>query len=72
MAQAGHIPPGFLPLPPRGDLDELPNEDVQEDERFLRERSWLFSAHQTRCGENLWVIAEWDRSATTMHLPSDS
>ncbi len=65
-------PPGFLLRHQRGDLDELHKDDVHEDERFLREGSRLFSAHQTRSGEKLWVTAEWDRSATTMHLPPDS
>ncbi len=71
MAIAGHIPPEFLLRHKHGDWGELPEEDVRENERALRYGSRLFSAYATRTGEKLWVITEWDRSATTLLLPEE-
>ena len=71
LADAGHIPPEFLLRHKHGDWGELPEEDKQENERALRDGSRLFSAYATRREEKLWVITEWDRSATTLLLPDD-
>ena len=71
MQTAGHVPPEFLLRHKNGDWGELPEEDVLENERALQYGSRLFSAYATRAGEKLWVITEWDRSATTMLLPDE-
>ena len=71
MAIAGHIPPEFLLRHKHGDWGEVPPEDVEENERALREGSRLFSSYRTRREDKLWVITEWDRSVTTLLLPED-
>lgn len=71
MASAGHIPPEFLLRHKRGDWGELPEEDVRENEWSLQNGARLFSRYSTRRGESLYVITEWDRSATTMLLPAE-
>ena len=54
-----------------GDWGDLCAEDRRENERALRVGSRLLSAYATRAGERLWVITGWDRSATTLLLPSE-
>ena len=68
---AGDVPPEFLLRHKHGDWGELDEEDRAENERALVHGSRLFSAYSTRREEKLWVITEWDRSATTMLLPSE-
>ena len=53
---------------PDGDLCA---EDRQENERALRVGSRLLSTYRTRREEKLWVITEWDRTATTLLLPEE-
>jgi hypothetical protein len=71
MHTAGHIPPEFLLRHKNGDWGELPAEDVQENEWSLQNGARLFSAYATRREESLWVITEWDRTATTLLLPEE-
>ncbi len=71
MQAAGHIPPEFLLRHKHGDWGELDEEDRLENERALAHGGRLFSAYSTRREEKLWVITEWDRSATTMLLPTE-
>ncbi len=66
-----HTPAEFLLRHKHGDWGELPEEVAWENERALREGGRLFSAYDTRAGARLWVITEWDRSATTLLLPEE-
>jgi hypothetical protein len=71
MQQALHVPPEFLLRHKHGDWGELDPADVQANEEAVRYGSRLLSAYHTRLGEKLWVITEWDRSATTLLLPEE-
>jgi hypothetical protein len=71
MATALHVPAEFLLRHKQGDWGELPSEDHAENERAVREGSRIFSAYRTRRDAKLWVITEWDRSATTLLLPEE-
>ena len=51
-----------------GDLSE---EDVRENELALQKGFRLLSAYRTAKGQQLWIITEADRSATTVLLPSE-
>jgi hypothetical protein len=53
------------------DWGELSDEDVRENELSLKEGFRLLSAYRTAKGQNLWIITEADRSATTILLPSE-
>lgn len=63
----------------QGDWGVVSERDRQTNERALREGDRLLSAYpidpEKPCaghGENtLWIITEWDRSVTTVLLPSD-
>ena len=71
LLAAQHAPPEFLLRHKHGDWGELCAEDRRENERSLRVGSRLLSAYRTRTEEKLWVITEWDRSATTLLLPEE-
>ena len=39
--------------------------------RPFESASQLFSAYYMNDGRKIWIITEWDRSVTTVLLPSD-
>lgn len=55
-----------------GDLEE---EDKAANNRALTAEERIFSAYHAKDSEGrrvkIWVITEWDRSATTILLPSE-
>ena len=55
----------------RGDWGDLCQEDIEENNRALREGSRLLSAYQSESKAKFWIITEWDRSVTTVLLPSE-
>jgi hypothetical protein len=67
---------GRLEKEPQGHLasrlpDELSDDDVRENELSLKQGFRLLSNYQTGKGQQLWIITEADRSATTVLLPSE-
>ncbi len=71
LRAAHQVAPEFLLRHKHGDWGELPEEDIQENEWSLANGARLFSAYRTQTEEKLWVITEWDRSATTLLLPEE-
>jgi hypothetical protein len=71
LLTAQHVPPEFLLRHRHGDWGELCAEDARENDRSLRLGNRLLSAYRTRRQEKLWLITEWDRSATTLLLPEE-
>jgi len=53
------------------DWGELSEDDVRENELSLKEGFRLLSNYRTEKGQQLWIITEADRSATTILLPSE-
>ena len=53
------------------DWGELSDDDVRENELSLEQGFRLLSNYQTGKGQQLWIITEADRSATTVLLPSE-
>jgi hypothetical protein len=68
LLSAHHVLPEFLLSHKHGDWGDLCAEDARENERSLRLGHRLLSSYQTRTEEKLWLITEWDRSATTLLL----
>jgi hypothetical protein len=54
-----------------GDWGELCQEDIDENNRALEEGSRLLSAYRSTTRVKFWIITEWDRSVTTVLLPSE-
>jgi hypothetical protein len=71
MQQAHQLPLEFLLRHKNQDWGELPPEDIQENAWSLEHGARLFSRYTTRRDEALYVITEWDRSVTTLLLPSE-
>jgi hypothetical protein len=71
LLTAQHVPPEFLLRHKHGDWGDLCAEDKRENEKSLRFGNRLLSSYQTRQDDKLWVISEWDRSATTLLLPEE-
>ena len=53
------------------DWGELSEDDQRENELSLKEGFRLLSNYRTGKGQQLWIITEADRSATTLLLPSE-
>jgi len=54
-----------------GDWGDLEDFDKEQNELALKEGMRLLSAYHSQGGEKFWIITEWDRSSTTVLLPSE-
>jgi hypothetical protein len=54
-----------------GDWGEVDKEDKRANDADVNEEDRLLSAYTLPDGTKLWVITEWDRSATTCLLPDE-
>ena len=71
LERAKQTPTCFLVRHAIGDWGELESTDVAENEYSVVHGFRLLSSYQTDAGENLWIITEADRSATTVLLPEE-
>ncbi len=53
------------------DWGNLSREDSRANADALKEGTRLLSAHHLKDGAKIWIITEWDRSATTVLLPEE-
>jgi hypothetical protein len=66
----GLNPSDFLKKHQNGNWGQLSSEDWQLNEDALESGERLFSSYKVD-DSKFWIITEWDRSATTVLLPSD-
>jgi len=71
LQNAGQTAIEFLRRHMSCDWGELSEDDVRENELSLEKGFRLLSNYQTGKGQQLWIITEADRSATTVLLPSE-
>jgi len=73
LVQEGRLDP--LPYLRRhldGDWGDLSVHDRRQNDAALKSgQDRLFSAYEIRPDLTLWIITEWDRSATTLLLPDE-
>ncbi|KAA5538608.1 hypothetical protein FYK55_27195 [Roseiconus nitratireducens] len=55
----------------RGDWGIVDPDDAQANNLALEHGERLLSSYELLDGSKVWVITEWDRSATTLLRPSD-
>lgn len=55
----------------RSDWGELEQEDLEANDRAVKEGGRLLSAYRSKAGTKFWIITEADRSATTVLLPEE-
>lgn len=53
-----------------GDWGGVPSEDWKSNDEALAHGGRVLSAYMVK-GTKIWIITEWDRSATTLLLPSE-
>jgi hypothetical protein len=54
-----------------GDWGDLSAADIKANGEALKEGTRLLSAYHLKDGTKIWIITEWDRSATTVVLPEE-
>lgn len=54
-----------------GDWGDVPGEDWIANDEAVLTGGRLLSSYMTRKEEKIWIITEWDRSVTTLLLPSE-
>ena len=54
-----------------GDWGDLCDEDKHLNDEAVKGGSRIFSAYILPTNTKVWLITEWDRSATTLLLPSE-
>ena len=77
LERSGQSAAEFLGRHQSGDWGDVPAGDaVLNDEAVAHEgnadqQQRVLSAYTTRLGDRLWIVTEWDRSVTTLLLPSE-
>lgn len=54
-----------------GDWGDLSDEDRQQNNLAAVTGQRVLSSYPLPTGQKIWIITEWDRSATTVLLPDD-
>ena len=71
LKEAGQLPGEFLSLHQNGEWGIVCDEDRALNDEALEQGLRILSAYRLRNGTKLWIITEWDRSATTLLLPDE-
>ncbi len=73
LVQQGRLnPSAYLRRHLSGDWGDLSEEDRKQNDAALKTgEARLFSSYQVAPDLKLWIITEWDRSVTTLLLPSE-
>jgi hypothetical protein len=71
LEKAEQLPAEFLDRHVNGDWGDVPEQDRQENEHSVEHGFRILSAYTTSAGEQIWILTEADRSATTILLPSE-
>lgn len=65
-------PSAYLRRHLSGDWGDLSDEDRRQNDLALASgEDRLFSSYQVAPDLTLWIVTEWDRSVTTLLLPSE-
>mgnify|MGYP003131445783 FL=1 len=70
MDRLGIHPQNLLFRHSLGDWGDLDEEDSQLNDEAIATGQRILSSYKIQ-GEKVWVITEWNRSATTILLPSE-
>jgi hypothetical protein len=71
LARHGIQPSELIDRHVCGDWGELPPEDARANDAALKNGERLLSSYPLGRGVKVWIITEWDRSATTLLMPED-
>ncbi len=71
LTDAEANPLEYLQRHAAGDWGEINAEDRMANNRALENGERILSAYSLPSGQRIWIITEWDRSATTILLPEE-
>jgi len=71
LERANQLPTEFLTRHATGDWGKLDEHDIAHNRFALSNGIRLLSNYTTAAGDQLWIITEADRSATTLLLPEE-
>lgn len=71
LVEAQQSPVELITRHVTGDWGDLVAEDIRENEYSLKHGLRIFSSYRLSTGVKLWLITEYDRSVTTLLLPSE-
>jgi cobalamin biosynthesis Mg chelatase CobN len=71
LNEAGQSPDEFLARHESGDWGEVGSMDAKENELSFIKGYRVFSIYKLSTGEEIWIITQPDRSATTVILPEE-
>ena len=71
LEKAEQLPTEFLDRHVNGDWGDVPEADKQENEYSVEHGFRILSAYSTSAGDQIWILTEADRSATTLMLPGE-
>jgi hypothetical protein len=54
-----------------GDWGDVDGQDRESNDQAIQHGDRLLSVYHTTDGTKFWIITEWDRSVTTVLMPSD-
>ena len=62
-------PGSYIVRHAKGDWGNVCEEDKRLNDRALERDERVLSSYELSDGTEVWIITEWDRSATTLLLP---
>jgi hypothetical protein len=71
LQEADQSPDEFLTRHESGDWGEVGSMDARENELSFMKGYRVFSIYKLSTGEEIWIITQPDRSATTVLLPEE-
>jgi len=54
-----------------GDWGDLCADDMKQNDKAIEEGTRILASYDLGDEDKVWIITEWDRSVTTLLLPSD-
>lgn len=64
-------PEAYIVRHARGDWGDVCETDVKLNDEALERGERVLSSYELSDGTEIWIITEWDRSATTLLLPRE-
>ena len=72
LEEAGQDAMELLHRHQSGDWGDLCEEDRQESELSVLDKSRILSAYTLKTGKTIWILTEGDRRVTAILLPDDA
>jgi hypothetical protein len=71
LAESDESALAFLVRHSSGDWGTVCAEDAASNDDAIDTDGRILSSYELKSGVTIWIITEWDRSVTTILLPSD-